>query len=177
MKSGLILHAFVVMGDHGHLALATRTTDPRIPVPFLIQNRPTPPVGRPLRPTDCSRIPRSRFLGPESHHRAENFLNVFSGPSQPHAHGPATQLPVINGTTQPHYDPKHAESVASCPHHATRTRFSLRRPRLLAAISSRLHGFSPRRTAPSTSEKNDNGGILHRLKSPRNLSVNRKRFP
>ena len=33
-----------------------------------------------------------------SHHRAEDFLNVFSGPSQPHAHGPDTQLPVINGT-------------------------------------------------------------------------------
>ena len=33
-----------------------------------------------------------------SNHRAEDFLNAFSGSSQPHTHGPATQLPVINGT-------------------------------------------------------------------------------
>ena len=62
-KSGLILHAFVIMGNHGHLALATRTNDPRLPVPFLIQNQPTPPASRPLRPTDSSRIPQSRFSG------------------------------------------------------------------------------------------------------------------
>ncbi len=62
-KSGLILHAFVIMGDRGHLALATRTNDPRLPVPFLIQNQPTPPASRPLRPTDSSRIPQSRFSG------------------------------------------------------------------------------------------------------------------
>ena len=35
----------------------------RSPVPFLIQNQPTLPVGRQLRPTDSSRISQSRFLG------------------------------------------------------------------------------------------------------------------
>ena len=63
VKSGWVLHAFVVMGNHDHLAVETRTTDPPIPVPFLIQNQPTLPVGRQLRPTDSSRISQSRFLG------------------------------------------------------------------------------------------------------------------
>ena len=35
----------------------------RSPVPFFIQNQPTLPVGRQLRPTDSSRISQSRFLG------------------------------------------------------------------------------------------------------------------
>lgn len=52
-----------VMGRHDQLAVQTRTTDPRIPVLFLIQYRPTPPASRPLRPTDSSRIPQSRFSG------------------------------------------------------------------------------------------------------------------
>ena len=62
-RSGWVLHTFVVMGKHDQLAVQTRTTDPRIPMLFLIQYRPTPPASRPLRPTDSSRIPQSRFLG------------------------------------------------------------------------------------------------------------------
>ena len=50
-KSGLILHAFVNMGTHDHVAVETRTTDPPIPR-AIFDPKPANPAAWPATPTN-----------------------------------------------------------------------------------------------------------------------------
>ena len=73
-----MLHAFVVMGNHDHLAVETRTTDPPIPR-AIFDPKSANPAGWPATPTNGFQPDSPKpILGRGSNHRAEDFLNAFS---------------------------------------------------------------------------------------------------